>query len=166
MADKELVFPSYYVNNDKNVVVANIEYEKIFIFQNQFLEMFPGYSIFVVWSKRLMNEIIFSVEHNLDPFIANNTFADMAMAYIKQYGNPIDTHFPVEIDGEIFLQLLFKNNDPSVFLPFNHDLYNAFNAKFVNSFNYKGYVIFGPESNKVNAKRHRFLDENSMWPEY
>lgn len=166
METKGLIFPPYYVNTEKKFVVANIEYEKIFIFQNAFLEMFPDFVIYVVWSKRLMDEIVFSIEHNLDPFIANNTMADMAIAYVHKYGNPIRTHFPIEIDGEPFLQLSFKNDEATVYLPFSYDLYNAFFKEFYSSFNDKGYVIFGPESNKVNAQRHKFLDENDLWPKY
>ena len=160
------MLPPHYVNDKKKVVVAYIEYDHIFAYQNCFLDLFPNYSIFVVWSQSFMKEIIFLIEHDLDPFVGTNTLSDMAIAHINKYHKPVKTHFPIEIDDKIYLQLLFEDDLSTTILPFDYNLYEAFLNEFGDTFNRNGYVIFGPESNKVNAERHRFLDKNNLWPNY
>ena len=167
MEGKEnLYFPPHYVDSEKKVVVVFTKYELVFAFQNRFLELYPEFAIYVVWSKRLMDEIIFLLDHDLDPFVGTNALSDMAIAHIQKYHNPILTHFPIELDGKIYLQIIFKNNQQTIYLPFCNELYMALYDRFHDEFNRSGYIIFGPESDKVNSSRHRYLDENNLWPDY
>lgn len=163
---KGLNMPPYFVDHNKMVVVVLVEYQTMFCHQNYFLDLFPGYSIYAVWSKKFMDEIIFLIEHDLDPFIGTNTFSDMALAYIEKYHEPIVTHFPVEIDNTIFVAVVLKKDNTVKLLKFSKEVYNLFSAEYHEVFNRKGFVIFGPESNKVNAKRHKLLTTKNLWPNY
>lgn len=163
---KQLLMPMHYVNSEKRIVVALVNYETMSLHQNSFLNLFPGYSIYAVWSKDYMNEIVFLIEHGLDPFIGTNVLLDMTLAYVNKYHKKISKRFPIEIAGDIYQILIFKDDSSTVLLPFSYEVYSLFCEEYGDEFNRSGFVIFGPESNKVNAKRHRLLDEKKCWPNY
>ena len=161
---KEL--PPHYIDNEKKIVVAYISFKEISKYHEAFIKLYKDYVIYVVWTKRLMNTLIFLLDHKLDPFNAYNTLMDMAIAYIKDTRNIVNKHFPIEIKGNIYCQIVLEEENNTICLPFDYKLYEIYVQKYSNYFKNKMLVLFGPESNKNNAERHNYLDKEGLWPRY
>lgn len=166
MENDKFILPAHYVDTKRKSVVVYTPYNHLFFYYKEFLDMYPDYGIFVVWSKRFMKEIILLLEHDIDPFVGANTLSDMALAHIYSHHKPLLTSFPIEIDGKLYLKLVFKEDLSIETLPFNQDLYDLFYKEYHDLFNRKGFIVFGPESNRTNAMRHKFLDDKKLWPQY
>ena len=169
MEAKELTFkelPPHYIDNNKKVVVAYISLKDVSKYHKAFVNMYRDYVIYVVWTKQLMNTLIFLLDHNLDPYNAFNTLMDMTIAYIQDTRNAVNKHFPIEINGNIYCEVILEKECSTVCLPFDYKLYETYVQKYSNYFNNRMLVLFGPESNKNNAERHNFLSKEKLWPKY